>query len=82
MLLARYGPPGVVVDEGLNILEFRGDTDPFLEHAHGQASLNLIQMARKGLLVELRQAIQEAREKDAPSRKEGLRIRYRGSSAR
>ena len=78
MLLARYGPPGVVVDEALNIVEFRGDTDPFLEHAHGQASLNLIQMARRGLLVELRQAIEEAREKGVPSRKEGLRIRYRG----
>jgi two-component system CheB/CheR fusion protein len=78
MLLARYGATGVVVDEGLNILEFRGETDPFLEHAHGQASLSLIQMARKGLLAELRQAVQEAREKDVPSRKEGLRIRYRG----
>ena len=61
LLLARYGPAGVVVDEGLDILEFRGDTDPFLEHGHGQASLNLIRMARKGLLVELRQAIEEAR---------------------
>ncbi len=78
VLLARYGPAGVVVDEALDILEFRGDTDPFLEHAHGQASLNLLQMARKGLVVELRQAIEEARKKDAPSRKEGLRIRSRG----
>ena len=78
MLLARYGPASVVVDEGLDILEFRGDTEPFLEHAHGQASLNLHQMARKGLLVELRQAIEEARRKDAPARKEGLRVRYRG----
>jgi two-component system, chemotaxis family, CheB/CheR fusion protein len=78
MLLARYGPRGVVVDEALNIIEFRGDTDPFLEHAHGQASLNLIQMARKGLLVELRQAIEEARETGQPSRKEGVHIRHRG----
>ncbi len=78
LLLARYGPAGVVVDDGLDILEFRGDTDPFLEHTHGQASLNLLQMARKGLLVELRQAIEEARKKDAPSRKEGVRIRSRG----
>jgi two-component system, chemotaxis family, CheB/CheR fusion protein len=78
VLLARYGPAGVVVDEGLDILEFRGDTDPFLEHTHGQASLNLLQMARKGLVVELRQAIEEARKNDAPSRKEGLRIGSRG----
>ncbi|HVR70690.1 MAG TPA: chemotaxis protein CheB [Vicinamibacteria bacterium] len=78
MLLARYSPPGVVVDEALNIIEFRGDTDPFLEHAHGQASLNLIQMARRGFLMELRQAIAEARLRGAPSRKDGLQMRYRG----
>jgi two-component system CheB/CheR fusion protein len=78
VLLARYAPASVVVDDGLDILEFRGDTHPFLEHGRGQASLNLIRMARKGLLLDLRQTIQEARRKDAPSRKEGLRIRYRG----
>ncbi len=33
MLLARYGPAGVVIDEGMRVLEFRGDTDPFLEQA-------------------------------------------------
>jgi two-component system CheB/CheR fusion protein len=78
ILLARYAPPSVVVDDGLEILEFRGDTHPFLEHGRGQASLNLIRMARKGLVLELRQTIQEARRKNAPCRKEGLRIRYRG----
>ena len=77
LLLVRYGPPSVVVDESLNILEFRGDTDPFLEHAHGQATLNLPQMVRKGLLVALRQAIDEARRDTVPSRKEGVQLRYR-----
>jgi len=77
-LLTRYAPASVVVDDGLDILEFRGDTHPFLEHGRGQASLNLIRMARKGLLLELRQAVQEARRKNAPARKDGLRIRYRG----
>jgi two-component system, chemotaxis family, CheB/CheR fusion protein len=77
MLLARFGPVGVVVDEGLRILEFRGDTDPFLEHGHGQASLHLERLLRKGLLMELRQAIEEARRKDAPVRREGLQVRYR-----
>ncbi|HEY8151625.1 MAG TPA: chemotaxis protein CheB [Vicinamibacteria bacterium] len=77
LLLVRYGPPSVVVDESLNILEFRGDTDPFLEHAHGQATLSLPQMVRKGLLVALRQAIDEARHRAMPSRKEGVQLRYR-----
>jgi len=78
VLLARYAPASVVVNDGLDILEFRGDTHPFLEHGRGQASLNLIRMARKGLLLELRRTIQEARKRNAPSRREGLRIRYRG----
>ncbi len=74
ILLARYAPAGVVIDEGLRILEFRGDTHPYLEHAHGQASLELMKMARKGLLLDLRQAVEEARKKDAPVRKEGVRL--------
>jgi len=82
LLLARYAPPGVLVDEALNVLEFRGDTHPFLEHTHGQASLNLFRMARKGLLLELRQAVQEARSKGAASRKAGLAVRYRGQLRR
>ena len=59
ILLARYAPAGVIVDEKDNIVEFRGQTDPYLEHSHGRASLNLFKMARKGLLLEIRQAIQE-----------------------
>ena len=78
MLLARYAPPSVVVDDRLDILEFRGDTRAFLEHGRGRVSLNLIRMAREGLRLELGQTIREARRKDAPCRKEGLRIRYRG----
>jgi two-component system CheB/CheR fusion protein len=77
MLLARFGPPGVVVDEGLRVLEFRGDTDPFLEHGQGRASLNLELLLRKGLLVELRKAVEDARRKGLPVRRQGLRVRYR-----
>jgi two-component system CheB/CheR fusion protein len=77
MLLARFGPAGVVVDEGLRVLEFRGDTEPFLEHGHGKATLNLERLVRKGLLMELRAAIGEARRTDVAVRKPGLRVRYR-----
>jgi signal transduction histidine kinase/CheY-like chemotaxis protein len=82
ILLARYAPAGVIVDAKDNIVEFRGQTDPYLERPHGRASLNLFSMARKGLVLELRRAIQEARRKDAPFRKEGVSIRYRGQVRR
>ena len=78
ILLARYAPAGVIVDERDDIVEFRGETEPYLEHAGGRASLNLFKMARKGLLLEIRQVIQEARKKDAPARKEGVSLRHRG----
>lgn len=39
LLLDRYGPPSVLVDEGLNIVQFRGRTGIFLEPAPGAASL-------------------------------------------
>ncbi len=78
ILLARYAPAGVIIDDKDDIVEFRGETDPYLEHAHGRASLNLFKMARKGLLLEIRQAIQEARKTDAPARKEGVSLRHRG----
>src|SRR5207249_6658530 len=76
ILLARYGPPGVLVDDNLDIIHFRGDTSVYLEHPHGEASLNLLRMLRKGPLVEVREAIQEARSKDTPARRE-VRLRRR-----
>jgi two-component system CheB/CheR fusion protein len=77
MLLSRFGPAAVVIDEGLRVLEFRGDTEPFLEHGRGKASLSVERLVRKGLLMDLRQAIAEARRSAAPVRKANLQVRRR-----
>jgi two-component system, chemotaxis family, CheB/CheR fusion protein len=74
LLLARYAPASLLVDEALNILQFRGETAPYLAHASGAASLNLHRVARPRLLVELAPAIQEAREKGSAVRREGLSV--------
>ncbi len=76
--LAKYGPPGVVVDDALNILQFRGHTGPYLEPAAGAASLNLSKMARQGLLVELGSLVSRARKEGGAARREGLRLRTDG----
>jgi two-component system, chemotaxis family, CheB/CheR fusion protein len=75
IVLSRYAPAGVVINDAMEILQFRGRTSPYLEPAPGQASLNLLKMAREGLLTELRQAIARARKTRAPVRREGLRIK-------
>ncbi|HSS52853.1 MAG TPA: chemotaxis protein CheB, partial [Thermoanaerobaculia bacterium] len=66
ILLSRYGPPGVLVDDNLEIVQFRGDTHPYVEHAPGSASLSLPRMIQKGLLAGLREMIQEARATRTP----------------
>jgi two-component system CheB/CheR fusion protein len=62
----------------LQIIEFRGGTGQFLEPAPGDASLNLMKMAREGLLYGLRSALQSARKSNKPVRREGLRVKFNG----
>jgi two-component system CheB/CheR fusion protein len=78
LLLEKYTPPGVIVDSSLQILQFRGATGAFLEPAPGDASLQLLKMAREGLVFGLRSALRAARKTDRPVRREGLRVKYNG----
>jgi two-component system CheB/CheR fusion protein len=78
LILDRYAPPGVVVNEDLRIVQFRGQTGRFLEPAPGDASLNLLKMCREGLLHGLRTALQLSKKKDGPVRREGLRVKTNG----
>jgi two-component system CheB/CheR fusion protein len=81
IVLSRYGPPGVVVNEQMEIVRFRGQTGRFLEPAPGAATWNLMKMTRPGLAVELRAALHKAQAENAPVRKEGVRVRSNGSTA-
>jgi two-component system CheB/CheR fusion protein len=80
LLLSRYAPPGVVVNEKMEIVQFRGHTGLYLEPAPGEPQFNLLKMAREGLLSPLRVALAEARKKKAPSRIEGAQVGQDGSS--
>src|SRR5262249_38825604 len=74
LILNRYAPAGVVVNANLDIVHFRGRTGSYLEPAAGAATLNVLKMAREGLLVELRAAIQHARKSHRPTRAEGVEV--------
>ena len=75
-LLSKFAPAGVIVNDRLEILDFRGHTGPFLEHEPGDASLDLLKMARGGIRLALRVAMQEAKKQSAPVRKEGLEVKF------
>jgi two-component system CheB/CheR fusion protein len=78
LILDRYSPAGVIVNEELRIIHFRGQTGRFLEPAPGDASLNLLKMCREGLLHGLRTALTTAKKKDEPVRRGGLRAKTNG----
>jgi two-component system CheB/CheR fusion protein len=78
IVLAGYAPPGVIVNDAMEILRFRGQTGHYLEPEPGQASFNLLKMAREGLKLELRTALHRAKKTNALVRKEGLRVRHNG----
>jgi two-component system CheB/CheR fusion protein len=78
----RFAPPGVIVDGEMQIVQFRGQTGAFLEPAPGEASLNLLKMAKEGLLYGLRSAINAARKSRAPVRRNDLQVRDGKSWAR
>jgi two-component system CheB/CheR fusion protein len=78
IVLSRYAPVGVVVDEGLTVLQFRGRTAPYLEPAPGMASLALPRMLREGLLGEVRAAINQARVENVPALRENVPVVEQG----
>lgn len=72
LLLDRYAPPGIVVDDDFQITRVCGHTSAFLELPSGAASLDALSLVRESLLFALRTGLQEARATRAPVRKEGL----------
>ena len=56
-LLQSFAPASVVTDVKGNLLYVHGDTGKYLRPAPGQATLNVIEMAREGLQLELRTAL-------------------------
>src|SRR5262249_54239829 len=65
-------------DESWNVLQFRGQTGPYLEPGPGTASLNLLRMAREDLLPELRTLLERARDARAPARRDRVRLQIGG----
>jgi two-component system CheB/CheR fusion protein len=74
VLLNRFAPVGVVVDEAMMVLQFRGRTAPFLEPAPGMASLDLFRMLREGLLADVRSAAVQAKAENIVVVKDGLTV--------
>lgn len=77
ILYARYIPAAVVINQEMDILQFRGSTNLFLEPSRGKASFNLMKMARPDLTFDLRNCIHKAQTTQTAVAKAGLRFKIR-----
>ena len=60
VMLARFAPPGLVIDENMDVLQVRGQTAAFVELASGSLSWSLLRMVRDGIVSTVREAAQQA----------------------
>ncbi len=74
----KYAPAAVVVDSDFEILHFRGHTGFYLEAPHGEATLSLFRMARTGLTMPLRKALNAAAERNISIRQAGISVENQG----
>jgi two-component system CheB/CheR fusion protein len=74
-LLTQFSPATVFLNEDLEIVHTRGNVNRYLKLAPGRASLSILKMAREGLLLELRNAINRARKEGNAVRKSGIALK-------
>ncbi len=77
-ILSKYSLPGVLINDQLEIVQFRGATDAWLSPSPGKASFNLLKMARQGLSFELRNLLNQVKSNNAPAKKNGIQVNANG----
>jgi two-component system, chemotaxis family, CheB/CheR fusion protein len=82
LLLQQYAPVGALVNQSGDILYLHGRTGLYLEPAPGEASMNILKMARDGLRRDLTTALHKAVASQQPVRHPGLRVKTNGDFTR
>lgn len=57
MVLARFAPPALVIDENLNVVQVRGQTAAYVELSSGTVSWNLLRVVRDRIAGVVREAV-------------------------
>ncbi len=66
IVLARFAPAGVVIDENLQILQVRGQTAPFVELPAGTVSWNLLRLLRPEVARQVQERLERAVRENVP----------------
>ena len=74
-LLAQFAPAAAFINEDLEIIHTRGNISRYFKLAPGRASLSVLKMAREGLLLDLRNAINRAKKDSVPVHKHNVQVK-------
>ncbi len=74
LIVDRYAPIGLVIDDKMQVLQLRGEIDRYLKLVSGVANLDLFHLVRSGFSLELRSAISQAQQQNLPITKTGVQV--------
>ena len=80
VILQNYSPNCVIISEAGEIIYIHGRTGKYLELTHGEAKMNIFEMAREGLKQELSTSIRKVLSSKKSLTSEGIKIKPNGSS--
>ena len=78
ILLSRYAPAGVIINDELEIVQFRGSTGKWLELSPGKPNLSVLKMARDSLSIEIRGILKQVKKTGKPFIKDNIAFTFMG----
>lgn len=82
VLVTRYTPPSIVINDRGDIVHIHGRTGDYLEPAPGRPSHNAFAMARSGMKRALTSAVRQALDERVPVRVRGVEVKTSGGVER
>ena len=79
LLLSRFSPAGVIVNDELDIVEFRGSTSDWLQPGPGKPSLNILKLTKDSLAFEVRNALHKSKTSRQPQISENIPLAGSGN---
>lgn len=74
-LLTQFSPATAFINDDFEIIHTRGNVSRYLKLATGRASLNILKMAREGILLDLRNALGKAKKDNAPVNRQRIQFK-------
>ena len=74
LLFSKYTPPGVIINEDLDVIHFHGDNSPFLLPFAGKPNFNILKMTPENIAFELRNAILKVKRDKTGIQKHDIKV--------